>query len=541
MIELESYLEGRWVRGKGARGHARQPATEEPLAEPRRPRGSTSRARSRYARERGGPALRALTFARARRAAPRRLARDPRPARRAHRARDRERRQHARRRQVRHRRRDRHARRLRRPRRGARRRARSSPTASPVQLGRTPRLFGQHVLVPRAGVAVHVNAFNFPAWGLAEKAASALLAGMPVVSKPATAHRARRPPHRASSSSRPASSRRARSRSSPAAPGDLLDHLGGAGRARVHRLERHRRATLRGDASVARATRCASTSRPTASTPRCSAPTSSRGIETYGPVPRRRRARHDAEDRPEVHRDPARPRARGALDDVREAPRASGSRAVKVGDPAREEVTMGPLATARSSRRARRHRRSSRRAPKSRLRRRRRGRAGRRRRRARASSSAPVLLAARERRRRATRCTSTRSSARWRRCCPTTATPAEAVALVARGGGGLVSSRLLRRPRLPRATMVLGHRAVPRPARPRLARRSPARRSGPGTVLPQLVHGGPGRAGGGEELGGLRGLALLHAAHRAPGRSRAGGGARRDAAIRAGDAGGAAR
>jgi oxepin-CoA hydrolase/3-oxo-5,6-dehydrosuberyl-CoA semialdehyde dehydrogenase len=31
---------------------------------------------------------------------------------------------------------------------------------------------------------------------------------------------------------------------------------------------------------------------------------------------------------------------------------------------------------------------------------------------------------------------------------------------------------------------------------------------GPGTVLPQLVHGGPGRAGGGEELGGLRGLAF---------------------------------
>jgi oxepin-CoA hydrolase/3-oxo-5,6-dehydrosuberyl-CoA semialdehyde dehydrogenase len=31
---------------------------------------------------------------------------------------------------------------------------------------------------------------------------------------------------------------------------------------------------------------------------------------------------------------------------------------------------------------------------------------------------------------------------------------------------------------------------------------------GPGTVLPQLVHGGPGRAGGGEELGGTRGLAF---------------------------------
>ncbi|MBX3226007.1 MAG: 3,4-dehydroadipyl-CoA semialdehyde dehydrogenase [Labilithrix sp.] len=55
-----------------------------------------------------------------------------------------------------------------------------------VQLGRGARLFGQHVWLPREGAAVHVNAFNFPAWGLAEKAATALLAGMPVVSKPAT-------------------------------------------------------------------------------------------------------------------------------------------------------------------------------------------------------------------------------------------------------------------------------------------------------------------------------------------------------------------
>ena len=55
-----------------------------------------------------------------------------------------------------------------------------------IQLGRAPRLVGQHVLVPRHGVAVHINAFNFPAWGLAEKAAVALLAGMPVLTKPAT-------------------------------------------------------------------------------------------------------------------------------------------------------------------------------------------------------------------------------------------------------------------------------------------------------------------------------------------------------------------
>ena len=56
----------------------------------------------------------------------------------------------------------------------------------PVQLGRTSRYAGLHVWAPRDGVAVHINAFNFPAWGTAEKAACALLAGMPVISKPAT-------------------------------------------------------------------------------------------------------------------------------------------------------------------------------------------------------------------------------------------------------------------------------------------------------------------------------------------------------------------
>ncbi len=55
-----------------------------------------------------------------------------------------------------------------------------------ISLGRSPRFHGQHIAVPRRGVAVHINAFNFPAWGLAEKAAVALLAGVPVVSKPAT-------------------------------------------------------------------------------------------------------------------------------------------------------------------------------------------------------------------------------------------------------------------------------------------------------------------------------------------------------------------
>ncbi|MPM33971.1 3,4-dehydroadipyl-CoA semialdehyde dehydrogenase [bioreactor metagenome] len=45
----------------------------------------------------------------------------------------------------------------------------------------------QHVQVPTRGVALFINAFNFPAWGLWEKAAPALLSGVPVIVKPATA------------------------------------------------------------------------------------------------------------------------------------------------------------------------------------------------------------------------------------------------------------------------------------------------------------------------------------------------------------------
>ncbi len=46
---------------------------------------------------------------------------------------------------------------------------------------------GRHILVPKEGVAVHINAFNFPCWGMLEKIAPSLAAGMPVVVKPATA------------------------------------------------------------------------------------------------------------------------------------------------------------------------------------------------------------------------------------------------------------------------------------------------------------------------------------------------------------------
>jgi len=56
-----------------------------------------------------------------------------------------------------------------------------------VPLGKQNRFAGTHILVPRGGLAVHINAFNFPIWGMLEKFAPSFLAAMPCVVKPATA------------------------------------------------------------------------------------------------------------------------------------------------------------------------------------------------------------------------------------------------------------------------------------------------------------------------------------------------------------------
>ena len=56
-----------------------------------------------------------------------------------------------------------------------------------VKLSKEPVFQSQHVQVPTPGVALFINAFNFPAWGLWEKAAPALLSSVPVIVKPATA------------------------------------------------------------------------------------------------------------------------------------------------------------------------------------------------------------------------------------------------------------------------------------------------------------------------------------------------------------------
>lgn len=61
------------------------------------------------------------------------------------------------------------------------------PDGDAVKLGKEPVFQSQHIQVPTLGVALFINAFNFPAWGLWEKAAPALLSGVPVIVKPATA------------------------------------------------------------------------------------------------------------------------------------------------------------------------------------------------------------------------------------------------------------------------------------------------------------------------------------------------------------------
>ena len=55
-----------------------------------------------------------------------------------------------------------------------------------VPLGREGTFGGHHLLVPKQGVAVHINAFNFPVWGMLEKVAVNWMAGVPAIVKPAT-------------------------------------------------------------------------------------------------------------------------------------------------------------------------------------------------------------------------------------------------------------------------------------------------------------------------------------------------------------------
>ncbi len=360
-----------------------------------------------------------------------------------------------------------------------------------VQLGRGARLFGQHVYLPREGVAVHVNAFNFPAWGLAEKAATALLAGMPVISKPATstalvAHRIVEILIEANAMPEGALSLVCGS------SGDLLDRLGGQDVV-AFTGSSITAAKLRAGQSVVR------------DATKMNVEADSLNAAILGP---------DADEGSEVMN-------LFVGDVVREMTQKTGQKctairriyvpasrvaavvellrerlaAVKVGDPAREEITMGPVSTAQQLRDVREGI-------------------------AKLESCAKVVLGGAK-----------PIADKGFFVAPTllqgdgpkpndavhthevfgpvaTVMPygsnEELVALVAAGGGGLVTSiyaddkDFVRRMVLALAPfhgrLVLGSSKVAGQSLP------------PGMALPQLVHGGPGRAGGGEELGGRRGM-----------------------------------
>jgi oxepin-CoA hydrolase/3-oxo-5,6-dehydrosuberyl-CoA semialdehyde dehydrogenase len=56
----------------------------------------------------------------------------------------------------------------------------------PEALSRNGTFVGQHIYTPRFGAAVHINAFNFPCWGMLEKLAPSIIAGVPAIVKPAS-------------------------------------------------------------------------------------------------------------------------------------------------------------------------------------------------------------------------------------------------------------------------------------------------------------------------------------------------------------------
>ncbi|MBK6701843.1 MAG: phenylacetic acid degradation bifunctional protein PaaZ [Saprospiraceae bacterium] len=56
----------------------------------------------------------------------------------------------------------------------------------PSSLSKSNTFIGHHIMVPKEGVAIHINAFNFPIWGMLEKISVNLLAGVPAIIKPAT-------------------------------------------------------------------------------------------------------------------------------------------------------------------------------------------------------------------------------------------------------------------------------------------------------------------------------------------------------------------
>ena len=367
-----------------------------------------------------------------------------------------------------------------------------------LQLGRSPRFHGQHIAVARHGVAVHVNAFNFPAWGLAEKSAAALLAGMPVLAKPATATAmvAHRIMELLIEQKR--------------LPEGVLSLLVGAPRDLPALLGAQDVLAFTGSGETA--TRIRALPNIARESVRLNVEADSLNAALLGPDVAPGSDMHElflkdvARDMTQkagqkctaIRRVLAATDAMGAVRDEL----AGILTEVRVGDPARDDVRMGPLTSGAQLKEVRAG--VDRLASEARLVLGGSGacdaegvEAGR------GFFIAPVLAEFQS--------GAAATSAHEREVFGPVASllpysdAGEASAIVARGNGSLVASiysadmkwiaEVVSAIAPYHGRIFLGHPKI---------ELSP----GPGTVLPQLVHGGPGRAGGGEELGGLRALAF---------------------------------
>ncbi len=366
-----------------------------------------------------------------------------------------------------------------------------------VPMGRSARLYGQHVLMPRLGVAVHINAFNFPAWGMGEKLAVALLAGVPVISKPAT------------STALMAHKIAELWANCPALPagafsfvcgsvGDLLSHLGPQDVV-AFTGSSDTAFSIRRQENLARDSVHVNIEADSLNSA-ILAPDAVSGSESLNlfltdvakEITQKTGQKCTAVRRIYV------PSER--LDEIRDA-LVDRLKDVRVGNPADEKTTMGPLATMAQLRDVRAGIDKLAAVYEVAL-----GGsqpiAGQ----AKGAFVAATLFINRKPKPDATDPVNAHEVFGPVATVMPYASTAELLSLVAAGGGGLVSS-VYGDDKAWLNEVVIG--IAPWHGRVTISGEKVAGQTmPPGTVMPQLLHGGPGRAGGGEELGGMRGLSL---------------------------------
>jgi oxepin-CoA hydrolase / 3-oxo-5,6-dehydrosuberyl-CoA semialdehyde dehydrogenase len=366
----------------------------------------------------------------------------------------------------------------------------------PEPLGKGGQFFGQHVLTPLRGVAVQINAFNFPMWGPLEKLAPALLAGVPSLIKPAsqTAYvTARMVELIVESGLLPEGSVQFICGSA----GDLLDHL-----------EEHDLVAFTGSASTAQRLRAHPTV--VSRSVRFNAEADSLNCSILGPDAGPGSPEFDLYIRQLVHEMTVKAgqkctAIRRALvpaemvDDVVEAARDRLAKVI-VGNPADESVRMGALASLEQREEVRRSLKALQSVAKVVF-----GDPER----AdvvgadaqRGAFLSPILLRGDD--------PGAEEVHSVEAFGPVSTVigyqdATDAVTLAARGRGSLVGSVVTGDVDFAR-DVVLG--MAPWHGRLLVLDRDDAKEStGHGSPLPMLVHGGPGRAGGGEEMGGIRGV-----------------------------------